>query len=540
MGIFQQFPYTNFHDLNLDWFLTAFKNLKSDVENMINNLDSELLDAVNTWVSEHPGYFTKDYLTPDMFGAVCDGVTDDSAALQECVNQAAATKMPIKITKDIFIDSRITVPAYVRFDGNTHNELYPYVIAGENCDIVFDCISCGNVFKDFGIKNYNSDYRLFKGIVFNGDSRYNVDSEVDNMSFSTMDECVVVKGRNCKIINSFFGQSRIGIHFDLPAESTQYRGLQVEYCRFHEIGSFADLGWFENSACVWIHENTWSNLTIRNCIADQSGTFFYGYCTNGIIENNFVESFKKTIINFTGIGIPANIASLLIDGNSFNGKYGSVLPGVTVDMPEHIIEVSNTSRINITNNIIRTCKYEMITLDSTRQMLISGNTFINAGTADPSRNTAILCDNVEYINIIGNTEETGAMNLYSMVSDSIIYAHSNSNFKAFAISGTNVEFLDNQNWVSLGTCAANSPLSFNLPKDFMVRLNDGRTSFYCTKQDNYYSQGISFSNDGLSFYVLSFKIESDNIVPVLRLYNCADIANPTSYAYTLTFYSLEN
>ena len=30
MGLFEQFPWTDFHDLNLDWFLTAFGDLMKE------------------------------------------------------------------------------------------------------------------------------------------------------------------------------------------------------------------------------------------------------------------------------------------------------------------------------------------------------------------------------------------------------------------------------------------------------------------------------------------------------------------------------
>lgn len=32
MGVFEQFPYTNFHDLNLDWILQKIKELQTELE----------------------------------------------------------------------------------------------------------------------------------------------------------------------------------------------------------------------------------------------------------------------------------------------------------------------------------------------------------------------------------------------------------------------------------------------------------------------------------------------------------------------------
>ena len=35
MGVFEHFPYTNFHDLNLDWILRIIKELDTEVNSFI-------------------------------------------------------------------------------------------------------------------------------------------------------------------------------------------------------------------------------------------------------------------------------------------------------------------------------------------------------------------------------------------------------------------------------------------------------------------------------------------------------------------------
>lgn len=107
MGIFQQFPYTNFHELNLDWFLNEFKklygewentkndwnNLKEFVENFFDNLD--LTDEVSEKLQEmyNDGslmvllsVYLSWYVTPEMYGAAGDGITDDTIAFASAVN----------------------------------------------------------------------------------------------------------------------------------------------------------------------------------------------------------------------------------------------------------------------------------------------------------------------------------------------------------------------------------------------------------------------------------------------------------------------
>lgn len=66
MGLFNQFPFTNFHEMNLDWII---QNIK-DFDNRLNNLTTS----------------EGNFVTPEQYGAVGDGATDDTAAINSAVN----------------------------------------------------------------------------------------------------------------------------------------------------------------------------------------------------------------------------------------------------------------------------------------------------------------------------------------------------------------------------------------------------------------------------------------------------------------------
>nr|DAG23328.1 MAG TPA: Poly(beta-D-mannuronate) C5 epimerase 4 [Caudoviricetes sp.] len=98
---FENFPYSNFHDLNLDWIINqwrdmkksfatyeeAFKDLKSFVDNYFNNLDVQeeinhkLDDLLNSGRLDVVLSLFIPYVTPEMFGAHGDGIHDDTTAL---------------------------------------------------------------------------------------------------------------------------------------------------------------------------------------------------------------------------------------------------------------------------------------------------------------------------------------------------------------------------------------------------------------------------------------------------------------------------
>lgn len=50
MGLFEHWPYTNFHDLNLDWIVAKIKELQADVE----NFSVDVQQYVNQWLVDNP------------------------------------------------------------------------------------------------------------------------------------------------------------------------------------------------------------------------------------------------------------------------------------------------------------------------------------------------------------------------------------------------------------------------------------------------------------------------------------------------------
>lgn len=138
MGIFRQFPYTNFHDLNLDWLLGRIRELWKGVEaidekvdNFIADTEPTIRDEVDKWLDEHPEATTtvqdhslteikftdelanktiKDYVTPQMFGAVGDGITDDTQAFKDAIASGKKVLIPAGdylLTETIISDDSI-------------------------------------------------------------------------------------------------------------------------------------------------------------------------------------------------------------------------------------------------------------------------------------------------------------------------------------------------------------------------------------------------------------------------------------------------
>ena len=55
MGLFEHFPYTNFHELNLTWFLDTFRELLTEWEEQkveFQNL-KDAWEAMRQWITDY-------------------------------------------------------------------------------------------------------------------------------------------------------------------------------------------------------------------------------------------------------------------------------------------------------------------------------------------------------------------------------------------------------------------------------------------------------------------------------------------------------
>ena len=152
-GYRSRYPYTDFHELNLDWILGKITELDHAVKNWLQNVTPTIRDTVNQWLDDHPEatttvedgaitfqklsdlltgnhvpytmpyinqsgdniHWTKECLIPQMFGAAADGVTDDSASVTAMITAANEYDLiyfpagtyylaaPVNITKNINI-----------------------------------------------------------------------------------------------------------------------------------------------------------------------------------------------------------------------------------------------------------------------------------------------------------------------------------------------------------------------------------------------------------------------------------------------------
>ena len=127
MGVFEHFPYTNFHELNLDWILRKIRRFQAIVDSIPDLIEkevSEQLDDANLeqiiidLYTQYNGWINVKYPPENLTPAVGDGDTDDTEALQAILNYACQHKgMMIIFPDGLYKVSGLTINCVTRMFG---------------------------------------------------------------------------------------------------------------------------------------------------------------------------------------------------------------------------------------------------------------------------------------------------------------------------------------------------------------------------------------------------------------------------------------
>lgn len=423
-----KYPYTNFHELNLDWILAEIKKLNSDVENIPNLIGAAIDSIVNSLPAETE-------ITPQMFGVVGDGATDDSAAFTAFILSLVRNGKQGFIPNGIY---NINKGIYYRNGKNDTN----WSIRGESRNgVIFSVSSQMNCFdlrslSNGTIGNFTIQCLGLDGQV-SGVGLYMVD--VDNMNFHDINITNCARGgvvgyassyRGVCSNNTFKNVNIYGVENNAPFDATGRKLYPMGWILTNFIDSVISDGRVDKCKHYGLEFKTFcKNSVFRNMVVTNSGTAchigaeFEGEDAIGVTDCAYENimcinvdqpvvggSFKHVVFN--GINLVNDFIPLdpLI---RIQNSYDSIV-NINISMkddPNYVIaRITNSERITVnynTNNVLsnrlgtapRTCTVNRVgPQQSVRTAMESNYGSIFSGLdmrVEPGRNFIVLPSNTQ-------------------------------------------------------------------------------------------------------------------------------------------------
>ena len=339
--------------------------------------DEQTNNAVASWLNEHPEatttvqdgsideikinknflpYIKKDYVTPEMFNAKADGVTDDTEAIQKALNSGKQV-----LFVSVYLSKRLTIPSGCRIYGTNGSKIIfddtvGFILSGMSIIIDGLSITCnlsrteqtvaitdnGNraarsTFKNLKILSWYAGLDLSKG--------YNDNVIIDNIAFNTVNCCINLKHGDCSIIRNvtaepfidylvFLNQcNAITINNVLATgvRDTYQNNNSVVFIFIGTPNADKRLGvniLVSSVFCERINticKSTASFLHINNVYCNENYPLtnaFHFQKSNGMTQNACIILQNINCSNYTGIGVFSSISAVSekIGNISFDGK----------------------------------------------------------------------------------------------------------------------------------------------------------------------------------------------------------------------------
>lgn len=401
----------NFNNENSDLLSTNVEdvikeiNLKSNqnIENIgeLTSLDTEskenLVDALNEINKKIY------YITPQMFGAKGDGITDDTIAFQNAIDTGKNVFVPLSRGERYIISETLNIH-------NGHQSIFGDLSAGETAmetDTVIGSILVKSEtfinstfnspkFSNLCIMPYNyyANGTIGEGsICFNlSGVNGNLEAEIINCYISGFSYVINSFGRSVRVVNNVFRNDS-----DVLTASYDYAG--------------SDYTSLENGFRGIIFIN-------NRCHAISKAIVLNNDYINGLEVSNNVLDIGKTLLDANG----HIITSMLINGNVVEHSDTSPIafPNVTVnnaiitdnvfrnsDIRESFYAISGSqSTLNnciISNNIFKKFTGNAINLGDVNNSIISGNTIAEYSTRGTNTDASIKFTKLNQCSIIGNS-----------------------------------------------------------------------------------------------------------------------------------------
>lgn len=354
MALFQNYPYTDMQTLNLDGVIrqektnteaiaaetAARESADATLQQNINNeaaarqaadtaeaaardaADADLQQQILAIDPQAAGALYP--YTPQMFGAVADGVTDDTVSIQNCIDAAHNNGRAVYFPAGVYFINTIL------FNGDTvgtSHALHCYggmrlfgdnaeLRAGENVNHTMYVYTASDATGYTGAKDV-----IFENLYF---SRGNYNSASTLLNISHTDGVQVV---GCRFYgSSIWHQIEVNSSRNVRIQRCTFSALfnavlnSTECIQFDAAAGSGELGAADNTPCADCVVDACTFINIQNCaIGSHAASTVNGLIISGCLFDNGGTDFERAFINF------ANTVNVTVDGCVFIGA-GTQMP----------------------------------------------------------------------------------------------------------------------------------------------------------------------------------------------------------------------
>lgn len=337
---------------------------------------------------------------PEDFGALGDGVTDDTVAIQACVNAAVAdpTNNSILFSQEKYlITSPITVTGRCIFYSEAVQEFTPCIYAGF-AGTMFNIVGAGVCFTNLCFRPLD-DYR-FSVTCLKYTLETNVDTWVRNCKFFYMYRCIDSQGRSIVLEYNNFSNSAESIVIHNSSSNDTARSYVMNGNRFHSYGKYSENN--VTGSCIifdFPYPYRLNEVFITNNYIDRStstGAFIKGDWITGMISNNEVSLCGGTFIDLKRVN------KTVYSGEQLTICNNSITYRQTVN-PDHGIKLEGVSFANIYGNSISNITRSYVYLKDCDRITVNGN--FNATNSDYHPIYFVEHVNCDRVVIVDNIQE---------------------------------------------------------------------------------------------------------------------------------------
>lgn len=474
--------------------------------------DEQIETAVSDYLEKHP-LEHGEYVTPEMYGAVGDGITDDVSAF----SQVIATGKPILLTQKYYVSASITFTQSV----------YSYT----NAEIIHDAIV-----------TFSGDNTLVSGVTFNGhNSSPYVHCTADNVCFSKCQFKNFSGNENYKQTFTLrLGEYNTVVHTGIVVDSCVFDGATSKY----ENGIEGDSQGVIRQIFIQNCSAKIVNCEFKNCIGKEDADIIHVQSVSELNSNYPYE--KMSGICFTAV-------PCIIEGNTFHlSKCKSAIKiqcsdaivqnniiliedEETIDGSRYVFRASVCNNVTISSNIVDIKDASSLKLSSVfmieamENIIIQGNlVYDNAtglgGIYDSNASTTVLISRFTQTSIFSNNS----------ILLRAIHNLLDVEYSTIVISGNKIECAGNypDSILYIGKYYSHAVDGSDISEDVVLRFNGNEIIVTGSRSkirvETSYAGSVDFSNNKIRGGIESFEFQFNANAPTTFCRVC-DIDIPLTF-----------